>query len=796
MATGIPMARNFSLYDNQDVAEHAEHAEHEETIHTTPTQVPDGSAALQAPVSAAAEDGDDEMYEAAVLASFTSSAANDYGGPVAFDYGAASPDPSALDPYGAPALDPYGAPALDPYGAPALDPFGAPALDPHGSPVADAYGTPLFDAHSSGTTGAVATHGLTTFGGSEDHARSTGAVIETHWQAQAVDVDEPLSEENGAEDAGGRWQGIPHASTSDHGASGDHPNESHSDDHGEDEAAEDDAWAAAPPMQPAPAFAPVEELEDTQTRFAKLAKAGEEAQQAGSHDRAIQHFDSALAIPGVPLPMVGRVHCQLARCYEATSEARYCLKHMQAFVDCAEQFGDEELLCAALTHLGIIQYKTQDLLVALATHQRALSLAGILGDVGSQMRAHGNIGNVHAAQGHFHEAIIHHREQHNLAERLEDRQAAARAALNLESDYASLRKYAEASSYADEKKMKAFRRVTVSSTFGDHRPGRTVCAGWLVKHKGGNLAGPKARKETKRFCTIQNGIFSYSNTAAMTRRASRYVRLGDIQDVQPCEVYEDDNVASTASRSFRIRVHERAFYFSAATVAECKEWLDSFAKTRADVANFAGTMRGKMNTAASDMFTSQKPSNISLLSGGSSAASQLTALPSSSAPLEEAMSQAPDGFNDKNVDNPLFGDNSFDHIQQQDGEPDYLAPDTHTSSALGWWCGGMRVWSRRLMSGLLRALLRPRLAGQVRRGSFREERLLLLTYYPFLLLGYMSVDDEGVESDVKIVHIDVEEGEDESCPPTSSFMAGSLLPLCIKSYFSLLRLHCAGEPRW
>ena len=624
MAHVAPQARNVALYDNHDAAEH------DDEIHYAFPTLSDEKPRSESMMTS------DTVYGASVLA--------------------AVPPHTEDNPYGAPVDDPYGAPVDNPYGAPVAN------ASPYGAPVDNS------DPHSSPLAGHQASHGLSTFGGDADSTAGYGAPIEEH-----ADY---------AHDAGQRWSSHGEQDAQ-HSGHWQQPAHDEADDELDDED-EDNAWAALPPSAPAAAFAVTEEPEDTQTRFAKLAKAGEEAQQAGSYDRAIQSFDSALAIPGVPLPMVARVHCQLARCYEATAEARYCLQHMHAFVDCAERFGDEELLCAALTHLGIVQYKTQDFAAALATHQRTLSLAGILGDVGSQMRAHGNIGNVYAARGHFQEAIIHHREQYNLAERLEERDAAARAALNLESDYASLHKYAEAGNYASEKKKRSIKRITVSSTVGDRRPGRTVCAGWLIKHKGGDLAGPKARKENKRFCTIQNGVFSYSNTAAMTRRASRYLRLGEIQDVQQCEVYEDDRLATNSSRSFRIRVRDRAFYFSASSAAECKEWLDSFVKARADVAHFAGTMRGNTNMAASEMFTSQKPSSMSLLSGGggSSATSPLPTTTSSPAPLEDAMSQAPDGFNDKNVANPLFGDSSFDN-GQRDGEPDYLTPGTRTSSMLG-----------------------------------------------------------------------------------------------------------------
>lgn len=443
--------------------------------------------------------------------------------------------------------------------------------------------------------------------------------------------------------------------------------------------------------------------EEVQTRFARLAKLGEAAQATGAYDRAIQNFDNALSIPGVPVHMLARVHSQLARCYEATGDARYCLKHTQAFLDCAERHGDEELLCTALTFLGVVYYKTQEFAEALATHQRALTLAGVLGNVAAQMRANANIGNVHAARGQFQEALYYHREQFSLAERLEDRDAVVRAALNLESDYASLHKYAEANTFEEKKRERALRRVTISTALGDRRQGRTVWSGWLVKHKGGDLAGPSKRRETRRFCVLQSGIFSYSNTTAMTRRAARYLRLEEIIDVQACEIWDDDRV-SGPTRSFRIRVLDRAFYFSAISVADCTQWLGAFQSARADVARFGGvaTMRGKMDGAASDMFLNQKPSNFSLLSGGSSSVGPAPSTPHSplgegpGAPLalDEVLSQAPEGFGDRNVDNPLYGDESFVEEEANQAQQAMEKGGWSVSSTTGAASDGGAPWSR------------------------------------------------------------------------------------------------------
>lgn len=72
---------------------------------------------------------------------------------------------------------------------------------------------------------------------------------------------------------------------------------------------------------------------------------------------------------------------------------------------------------------------------------------------------------------------------------------------------------------------------------------------------------------------------------------------------------------------------------------------------------------------------------------------------------------------------------------------------------------GQEAAARQACSGRSRVAAGPRFAGPT---CIRLERALAPSHIPSIspVVDYMSVDDEGVESDVKIVHVDAEEGKD------------------------------------
>lgn len=201
--------------------------------------------------------------------------------------------------------------------------------------------------------------------------------------------------------------------------------------------------------------------------------------------------------------------------------------------------GDEAMVLLALSNVGTILYCLERFRESIEIHQKALSLAIKVADIRAEMRSFANLGNCFGAMGKFEEARVLHDRQHELAVSLGDKDAARRAAFNLENDFNSMKKYKDAKPFRDIKRNTGDtdKVQILNDGFGDTM-GRELHSGWLVKHTGGSLEGPRTYNTERKWCVLTKNVFAYHKNIQTGRRADRYIKVGDITKVNICVEYE------------------------------------------------------------------------------------------------------------------------------------------------------------------------------------------------------------------------------------------------------------------
>lgn len=326
--------------------------------------------------------------------------------------------------------------------------------------------------------------------------------------------------------------------------------------------------------------------------FERTVREAKEHQMRGDFNAAIEQYNAALKHSvGIPYGLMAFAYGNMGRCYHALEIFDRALNYHQLHLDLATQGDDDEMQCVALTNMGLAQYAMGNMQEAINLHLKCLATATELGDQQAQMRSFANLGNAYGSMGKYKEAVVYHEQQLRVAQALRDTDAEMRAAFNLENDHNSLKHYDVANRYRSKKnhaQTLKLARSSLNEDLGDKRPGAEIASGWLIKHVGGDKEGPKKVSDVRRWCVLQNGVFSYAKHVAATLKAQRYIRMTDVTSVEEYEVEGDD---ADQAVSFRILVGERAYYFTCDSAKECRDWIEALNRARSGMAQF-GRARG------------------------------------------------------------------------------------------------------------------------------------------------------------------------------------------------------------
>eukprot|EP01147_Barroeca_monosierra_P007903 gene7903-693_t len=323
-------------------------------------------------------------------------------------------------------------------------------------------------------------------------------------------------------------------------------------------------------------------------------------------EKAIDAIGEALKIPLVPETLQSFAYSQLGFCHQKMYKTRLAIDAFTKALECATISRDVELQCNASNNLSIAFYHNQEFVMAELYTKQSLSLSESLNDVQTKLRCYANLGNINAARGDFKEAVKYHQIQYSLANQINDyydrTNAICRAAINLESDFNSLKQYDLAQEYRDKQRQPDGSRISLSTRPGDIVGKNSIWVGWMIKHQGDLRGRPRKQSNRKRWCQLTDGLFTYSNDAGSYTRVSKSLRVADIQTIEIVVLTDLDRLLGE-SRSFRLVTDERSYYFTCESIRERQEWILGFQQSRSIAARFSMIVSSRnTNLPASDYF--------------------------------------------------------------------------------------------------------------------------------------------------------------------------------------------------
>ncbi len=345
-------------------------------------------------------------------------------------------------------------------------------------------------------------------------------------------------------------------------------------------------------------------------QFEVLAEQGKSLQREGKYADAIEKLKEALELPMAPYGLVAFAYGTIGRCYDHMQMHDLAIRYHQCEYEVAVSVRDVEMQCSALGNMGIAFTAMANFREAVELHERALHLAVQLNDQRAQLRCYANLGNAHGCAGNFTRAVACHQFQLELARSLRDSASEVRAMTHLEHDYNSLKQYDRAAGlrkqvtpagkhgggYASfttprviaETSLYNYASVNETLSPADTSPPtapRDSHMGWLIKHPGSSMDGPKKLSSGKLWCTLGDGIFAYHENVKTNLRALRYIRMADVMAVEEFHLTPTSGHSST-SFTFRLMTDSRFFYFTAGSLTDSREWLDHLQRARTKIGHF------------------------------------------------------------------------------------------------------------------------------------------------------------------------------------------------------------------
>ena len=239
--------------------------------------------------------------------------------------------------------------------------------------------------------------------------------------------------------------------------------------------------------------------------------------------------------------------------------------------------------CTALANFGVLYFHTGRATEALEAHTKCLRLAEAHpAEQRMLLAAFANIGNMYGAMGKFHQAIELHQQQLKTARLLDDAEAIARATFNLENDHNSLGHTVLGGQYKRQKSDS--RPAVLNAGLGDTF-GAEIVSGWMYRHQGGGVHGPRKLGKDKVWIVLNigNSALAYhkSTKAGLPSRCINIEEVITVGKFESPDVIQDDwDIVEVPYNTIRLETKARCYYFTAESPEDGDSWVDAIHRGR------------------------------------------------------------------------------------------------------------------------------------------------------------------------------------------------------------------------
>ena len=327
-----------------------------------------------------------------------------------------------------------------------------------------------------------------------------------------------------------------------------------------------------------PSHTQAESTTDADFEFRATIKHAWDLQCEKQYEAASEQYETALRMKTEVEELMNFAYSNLALCSFSLKKYEKAIREHEIHSEVAKRAKNIHMENLAYNNKGLALSALGKFVEARICLEKAEKALGFLN--GAQystllLLVYANLGNTCASMNDFDNAVIYHQKQLNLAKKLEDSAATARASHNLENDYSAMSEYKKANA-AREAKVKYYNEGNDANVLlGNFKNSvlPSVHSGWAIKHPGQSSTGPWKKSNERVLLVLKDGHVCYYRDISGSQKPQRYIICSEITDCEHWGKPED------AARNFKISVAHRSFWFTCPTSNEADVWIDLIKKS-------------------------------------------------------------------------------------------------------------------------------------------------------------------------------------------------------------------------